>query len=74
MLKVIGEPNLVRDPVSKALLNTDTSSLLEHRKKREMYKQLHDSASSINKINSEIDNLKHEMLEIKSMLVALINK
>jgi len=74
MLKVIGEPGLVRDPNSKALLNTDTSSLQEHRKKREMYKQLNDSVNSIGNINSEIDGIKQEMLEIKSMLIQLINK
>lgn len=74
MYKVIGEPDLVRDPHSKALLSADTSSLLEHRKKREMYKQLKDSANAVSALNSEIDELKQEMLEIKSMLVKLINK
>lgn len=74
MYKVIGEPDLVRDPHSKALLSTDTSSLLEHRKKRKMYKQLNDSVNAVSALNSEINELKQEMLEIKSMLITLINK
>lgn len=74
MIKVLNEKGLVRDPYTKALLNVDNSSLNEHRKKKQLFQQLQSNNQTIEHINDDIDNLKKEMSDIKSMLLLLINK
>ena len=64
----------VRDIHSKALLNTDRVALENHRKRK---KFIDDQAKEWQLIKSKVDELntvREEMLEIKSLLRELLNK
>lgn len=67
LIPVIDRPDLARDPASKAILSTDANQLREHRKKIAFMKTLINS-------NQEIENLKTEISEIKSLLVELLHQ
>jgi len=70
-LKVEGSSNLSRDAKSNAILNTDSSSYQEYManaKKRKMEQD--DIRNAVREINS----LKCEMYEIKSMLLKLLDR
>jgi len=59
-------PQFQKDTESKAILNVDKNALSAYRAQRKTIKK------ALN-INVEMENLKQEMLEIKSLLVQLIN-
>jgi hypothetical protein len=64
MIKVEGYPNLYRDERTGAIINCDTISYNNY-------------VNSLNKRDSqkrEIDNIKNEISEIKSLLKQLIEK
>lgn len=70
-LKVEGATNLVRDSKSRAILNTDASAFedyMANAKKRKMEQD--DIRNAVREINS----LKCEMYEIKSMLLKLLDR
>jgi len=70
-LKVEGSSNLIRDVKSNAILNTDSSSYQDYManaKKRKMEQD--DIRNAVREINS----LKCEMYEIKSMLLKLLDR
>ena len=70
-LKVEGHNNLVRESDSKAIINTDKNSYRQYMKtmeqKRKQKDQLRDAVR-------EINTLKCEMHEIKSLLLKLVDK
>jgi len=64
MIRVEGHKNLYRDEKSGAIINCDTTSYNNHinmLQQRELQK-------------SEIERMKHDIDEIKSLLKELINK
>jgi hypothetical protein len=64
MIKVEGHPNLYRDEQTGAIINCDTISYNNY-------------VNSLNKRDSqkrEIDNIKNEISEIKSLLKQLLEK
>ena len=62
--KVKGEPGLVRDSFSRAILFTNTEEMVAYEaKKRQMESQ-----------NSEINTLKHEVAELKEIIRQLIER
>ena len=64
----------VRDIHSKALLNTDRLALANHRQRK---KFIDDQAKEWQLMKSKVDELntvREEMLEIKSLLRELLNK
>ena len=67
MQKVKDFPNLVRDPNSKAIINTDQSAYNEHMQKKLVKNNM------IN-MNNEINNLKQSVNEIKDLLTKLVEK
>lgn len=67
LIPVEDRPDLARDPVSKAILSTDLNLLQEHRKKMAMMKSLLNN-------QTEIEQLRSEITEIKSLLKELISK
>ena len=67
MLKVKDFPSLVRDPNSKAIINTDQSAYNEHMQKKLVKNNM------IN-MNNEINNLKQSVNEIKDLLTKLVEK
>lgn len=74
----IENDTLYRDVKSKALLSTDKQALQKSRKQREqLYKRLDqdsENLSKLNQLNSDVQNLKQEINEVKLMLRALLEK
>lgn len=63
--KVKNHKDLVRDMESKAILNIDSQSLNEHRKKKAVMQQIVENSKKINQMETDIG-------EIKQMLTSLI--
>jgi len=64
-LKVKDTPYLVRQEESRAILNTDGSSLVS-------YKVARIKRQSIDDAIADINNVKNELLEIKLMITQLV--
>lgn len=58
-------PDLVRDMDSRAILNTNTNEYLAYKTKRDRERKL-------NSVVDEIDQIKQDMADIKSMLQQII--
>lgn len=70
LVKVTGT-NLVRDTTSMALINTDSESKNEYYNKLRMMKI---QKEEINSVKTEIETMKQDMADIKSMMVKLLEK
>lgn len=66
-LKILGNEDLVRDTKSNAILNTDLDALNKYRAKRAR-------DMKINNMAEEVDTLRQEMTEIKSLLMQLVQR
>lgn len=64
--RVEDNPDLVRDLSTKAILQTNTDKLNEHRQKKAMLK-------GVMSHGQEIENLKKEIGEIKELLYKLVS-
>ncbi len=70
MLIKVDDYNYVRDTSSMALINTDRSAKEEYvLKKRILTKQ----KEEIDRINTEINDLKVDIKDIKSMLIQILS-
>jgi hypothetical protein len=74
MIEVKDERGLVRDPHSKAVLNTDISTLENNRRKRNMMKNLHSSSNDVQILKQKVEGLESDISEIKSLLKSLLTK
>ena len=70
-LKVEGYNNLVRDTKNNAIINTDRSAYQMAKKRAAAAQRQRDE---IRNASREINNIKCEMHEIKSMLKTLLDK
>ena len=70
-LQVDGHDDLVRDTESTAIINKNKSAYLLAKQRAEAAQRQRDA---IRKANREINNIKSEMHEIKSMLKTLLDK
>ena len=68
------DKRLVRDLHSKALLNTDRVALENHRRRRAIETQQQTEWEEMKNKVEELNNVRIEMLEIKSLLQELLNK
>lgn len=66
-LKVKDHKHLIRDSGSKAILNTDMSSLLKRRKEKEVN-------VTLNSLTQEVNTIKNEFQEIKQLLKQILMK
>jgi len=66
--------SFVRDLHSKALINTDRVALENHRKKRQIEIQQAQQWQQMETKVEELDNMRNEILEIKSLLQEVLNK
>ena len=64
----------LRDLHSKALLNTDKVALENHRQRQRMLTQQSFEWQQIKSKVNELNTVKEEMLEIKSLLQELLHK
>ena len=68
------DKSYVRDLHSKALLNTDKVALENHRQRQRMLTQQSFEWQQIKSKVNELNTVKEEMLEIKSLLQELLHK
>lgn len=71
MINVLGEPDLVRDPYSKAILNTNLTALAEHRKRKRLAVE---SSTKLERLEADVSSLKNSMTRIEAMLEALVSQ
>jgi hypothetical protein len=65
--KVKDSPGLVRDMSNQAVLNTDISAL-------EAYKRKRNKQQEIDEVISDINNMKSDIDQIKSLMQRLLDK
>ena len=70
-LKVEGNPSLVRDTYSNAIINTNES---EYENYMRLKNKMLERKSQEEQNTEDINNLKQDMEEIKTLLKVLINK
>lgn len=70
-LKVIDAPGLLRDPYSKALVNSDVSALNEHKKKKRAMNAILNNSKEL---EARVDELSSKMNNIEIMLTKLLEK
>ena len=68
------DTSFVRDLHSKALINTDRVALENHRKRKQIEIQQAQKWQQMETKVEELNNVRNEILEIKSMLQELLNK
>jgi hypothetical protein len=66
-VKLEGEDRFVKNVFNRTLINTDVAGLKEYKNKQELHRQ-------VNGISGEINNMKSEMSEIKSLLQQLVKQ
>ena len=66
-VKIEGEDRFLKNVYNQALVNTDVASLKDYKNKKDLNRQ-------VTEITGEINNIKSEMSEIKSLLQQLVNK
>ena len=69
-VRVKDHKNLVRDPISNGIINTNTSEYEEYITRRDNARIEKEKSSNM---KEDLDNLKSEMNEIKSLLKELVN-
>lgn len=67
MIKVEGYPDLVRDPKSRAIINTNRQAMIEHLDKR-------NTKVTIQSLTEEMNVIKEEFQEIKELLRQIASK
>lgn len=70
-VKVAGHDGLVRDVSNKAIVNTNTADYQRYIKQREAQAS---RQAQIDRHETDIDEIKSDLTEIKQMLLALLNK
>ena len=60
-IPIEGENNLVKDPYSLAILNTNIHELIETKQRRKNSKQIQTMQAEINMLKSEIEKLKSHL-------------
>jgi hypothetical protein len=63
--------SLVRDTNSMALINKDTNGLNDYLKKRQLAAA---QKEEINNVKAQVADIKNDMLEIKQLLLQLMDK
>ena len=69
-LKVEGHPNLLRDPNTNCIINTNVTEYQEYILRRETK---NDENQKIQNLESDVANIKGDLDEIKSLLRSLID-
>ena len=70
MIPVEGNPNLVRDSITKAVINTNMNGYLEYINSS---KKLKERNQKLDAVADEVTQLKNEISEIKQMLISVLS-
>jgi hypothetical protein len=65
-VKLENEHRFVKNIANNSLINTDIAGLKEYKSKKEL-------ASKVNDLSGEINNMKNDIADIKSLLQQLVN-
>ena len=68
------DPRFHRDVHSKALLNTDYNALQQHRREKLYFQKQQNDINILRGQVEELQTIRVEMLEIKTLLKEIINK
>jgi len=71
LLKVKDNHHMVRDTETGALINRDISALEDYMAKRKLFEN---QRFELNKVKTEIDDLKNDLVEIKELMYKLLDK
>ena len=63
--KVEGNPSLVRDKISGAILNINSNEIRQARKRKKLWQE---EKEKTERLSVEVSDLKNDMKEIKSLL------
>ena len=76
-LKVEGYSNLVRDPNTNAIINTDTKSynyyVNARNSKRQELNRIDKIESNVNDLKNDLNELKSDISDIKNLLRGILN-
>ena len=72
-LLIENAPGWVKDPSSKAILNTDISALEQRKQNKTKTKQINSLEIDLSNVKSELNDLKTEIKDIKNILLQFIN-
>lgn len=70
-VKVKGYSNLVRDPITNAIINTNATAYEEYISRRQSKEK---ENQKVQNLESEIASMKNDLDEIKSLLRSLVNE
>ena len=68
------DPRFIRDVHSKALLNTDYNALQQHRREKLYFQKQQNDINILRGQVEELNTIRVEMLEIKTLLKQIISK
>ena len=71
---VADNPGLVRDVGSQAVLNTDADQLTAYKKRRDIAVSQQNVVQTVQTLQSDINNIKSELTEVKELLVAFLKR
>jgi hypothetical protein len=72
-LKIKDAPGWVKDPTTKAVLNTDKFALEIHKANRRKNILINNMEADLNGVKNEMQNLKSDIKDIKDILLQFIN-
>ena len=71
-VQVEGHTSLVRDMDSGAVINTNRSEYERYVKQKRLFQERNSQIEQINKHTNEINSIKDDLQEIKSMLLQMV--
>jgi hypothetical protein len=74
IVPVNGESKIVRDKYSKALLLNDIALVHEHQRRSKERIEQNQAKEKLEELENSVVSLKEDVLEIKQMLKAFVNK
>jgi len=63
-----------RDVDSKAILNTDLDGLLKYKMQKHRGAKFRENSLELNRIRNDVDSMKNDLLEIKSLLLKITDR
>ena len=71
-VQVVGHTSLARDLDTGAVINTNRSDYERYVKQKRLFQERNSQIEQINKHTSEINSIKDDLQEIKSMLLQMV--
>jgi predicted ATPase len=72
--KVKQHSELLRDPHSKAVVNTDHKAYMKHLQEKRRAEEIRATGDRVASVESDINMLRNEMTEIKQLLMQVVSQ